>query len=194
MFKIDPQLRLSAPKFQKIFFCIFVNIFIFLRENKEVSFVGISVSNGQIRITVLNYTVALSHTWTLNLYMSASYLNSDYYQVHFFFKSLPRRNPLHSVWKNESIVQSSIQNQSSWANLPVHFDQCKRTVVHFFYSSYKNMPKSHKCRFCGQIFISHQELSIHRRNSHQGQIITKKHTCHRDILNCARRTRRTRMR
>ena len=40
------------------------------------------------------------------------------------------------------------------------------------------MPKSHKCRFCGQIFISHQELSIHRRNSHQGQHITKKHTCH----------------
>ena len=35
--KIDPQLRLSAPKFQ-IFFCIFVNIFVFLRENKEVPF------------------------------------------------------------------------------------------------------------------------------------------------------------
>ena len=40
------------------------------------------------------------------------------------------------------------------------------------------MPKSHKCRFCGQIFISHQELSTHRRNSHQGQLVTKKHTCH----------------
>jgi hypothetical protein len=40
------------------------------------------------------------------------------------------------------------------------------------------MPKTHKCRFCGQIFISHQELSIHRRNFHQGQLLVKKHSCH----------------
>ena len=38
LFKIDPQFRLSATKFQKTFFCRFVNIFIFLRENIEVSF------------------------------------------------------------------------------------------------------------------------------------------------------------
>ena len=36
--KIDQQSRLSAPKFQKSFFAYFVNILIFLRENKEVSF------------------------------------------------------------------------------------------------------------------------------------------------------------
>ena len=84
MSKLDPQSRLSAPKCQKKFFCIFVNILIFLRENKEVSFFhfehlrqnspklnrsyywlwvffGLSISNCQIRITVLNYTVRRIH-------------------------------------------------------------------------------------------------------------------------------------
>ena len=107
MSKIDPQFRLSAPKFQKIFFAYLSTFLYFWEKIKRYHlsnfeylsynspklnqnyywlwvYFGFSVSNGQIRITVLNYTVALSHTWTLNLYMSASYLNSDYYQVHFF--------------------------------------------------------------------------------------------------------------
>ena len=75
-----PTVKAVCTKISKNVFCIFVNIFVFLRENKEVSFsyfeylslnspkvnqnyywlwvyFGISVSNCQIRITVLNYTV-----------------------------------------------------------------------------------------------------------------------------------------
>ena len=33
-----PTVKAVCTKISKIFFCIFVNIFIFLRENKEVSF------------------------------------------------------------------------------------------------------------------------------------------------------------
>ena len=74
-----PTVKAVCTKISKKIFCIFVNIFVFLRENKEVSFFifwifklnqnyywlwvyfGLSVSNGQIRITVLNYTVPLRH-------------------------------------------------------------------------------------------------------------------------------------
>ena len=34
-----PTVKAVCTKMSKIFFCIFVNIFIFLRETKEVSFV-----------------------------------------------------------------------------------------------------------------------------------------------------------
>ena len=33
-----PTVKAVCTKFSKNFFCIFVNIFVFLRENKEVSF------------------------------------------------------------------------------------------------------------------------------------------------------------
>ena len=81
-----PTVKAVCTKISKNFFCIFVNIFVLLRENKEVSsfifhieylsknspklnqnyywlwvYFGISVSNGQIRITVLNYTVLETH-------------------------------------------------------------------------------------------------------------------------------------
>ena len=75
-----PTVKAVCTKISKKNFCIFVNILIFLKENKEVSFwyfeyfnqnspklnqnyywlwvfFGLSISNGQIRITVLNYTV-----------------------------------------------------------------------------------------------------------------------------------------
>ena len=78
--KIAPQLRLSAPKFQKNFFA-YLSIFLYfwekirryhfsyfeylswnipkLNQNYYLLWVyfGLSVSNGQICITVLNYTV-----------------------------------------------------------------------------------------------------------------------------------------
>ena len=36
--QIRPTVKAVSTKFQKFFFCIFVNILIFLRENKEASF------------------------------------------------------------------------------------------------------------------------------------------------------------
>ena len=84
MSKIDPQLRLSAPKFQKNFFA-YLSIFLYLWEkikryhysyfeylsknspklNQNYYwfwvYFGLSVSNGQIRITVLNYTVVITN-------------------------------------------------------------------------------------------------------------------------------------
>ena len=82
MSKLDPQSRLSAIKFQNIFFAC---LSIYLRENKEASFLlfwifklkqpnnqnyywlwvffGILVSNCQICITFLNYTVDQSHAF-----------------------------------------------------------------------------------------------------------------------------------
>ena len=36
--QIRPTVKAVCTKISKFFFCIFVNIFIFLRENKEVSF------------------------------------------------------------------------------------------------------------------------------------------------------------
>ena len=81
--QIRPTVKAVGTKISKKNFCTFVNILIFLRENKEASFFlfwifklkqpwakpelllivglfGISVSNCQIRITVLDYTVLFS--------------------------------------------------------------------------------------------------------------------------------------
>ena len=46
------------------------------------------------------------------------------------------------------------------------------TVVHFSIQFIKHA-KTRNVDFCVQIFISHQELSIHRRKIHQGQFSVK---------------------
>ena len=89
MSKIDPQLRLSAPKVQIFFFAYLSKFLYFWEKIKRRHFsyfeylsknspklnqnyywlwvyLGLSVSNGQIPIAVLNYTVTWKYIWWYN--------------------------------------------------------------------------------------------------------------------------------